>query len=226
MKIGLSIDFDFFCREKQDWDWIHPLHKESYTTWLLRYLNIDLQKECDPHKYADFNPVNMKSILSENGFDFSESQYGVADNHVYAHSFFCHDKQIKTIINFDAHHDCWPIYKNKIDCSSWLTSLKNVKAVSVYPKWKDPYADSEPDRDVKIIKWKDFKNEKHKYKVLKTFICRSSPWVPPHLDSLFLKFVDSFTKYPLISYEKIVLRNQTALQQISKIRNKELTNAR
>jgi len=184
-KIALSIDFDFFVREDPIWDFghseINPIFLQA--AWATRYLHIDLEKECDIKKYADFLPSKLWENLLPKGLHLlSQVPCLIADSHLDA-AYWIKNNEHDLIINLDAHHDCWPIPKGGIDCGSWLTPY-TIETISVYPTWKDSNWDNPPTRKISIVKWKDFKLSELGL-ITKIFACRSSAWIPPHLDEDF-----------------------------------------
>lgn len=193
MKVDLSIDFDFFIREDIEWDWGHREDTLFLNTiWPVRYANnvMDIRKETDVDKFADFHPIKILPNLKEKGFDISKTkELFLCESHLGIVQSFDNDKiDADILISLDAHHDAWD--KKEVDCGSWLNHFMKKKlyrkAIVVYPKWKDKRDDGKklPKRDdVGIVYWHDF--PKVNYEVQRIFLCRSGCWVPPHHDADF-----------------------------------------
>lgn len=218
--IGLSIDFDFFCREDEGWEFGHSENGSEFKdiAWTARYLHLDLVKECNPNVYADFLPEELLEKLEDRGLIIPpDCPLGIADSHLAAHSWFKSEK-LDMIVHIDAHHDAWPIPKTGIDCGSWLTDFL-IPTIAVYPKWKDPNIDPTPAREgVDIIRWSHFKMTQPNM-VVKAFLCRSSAWVPPHLDVMFGDLVSVLSeRMSPISLECIKPRPELDLKRIAKFR--------
>lgn len=216
--IGLSIDFDFFCREDPNWQFGHS-DKDSLATWASRYLHIDLIKETDIKKYADFEPSLILEKLKEKNLTILKNTIlGIADDHSLAYGFFKRFNN-NLIINIDAHHDCWPITSEYIPCSNWLTRL-NTDSITVYPKWKDINLDTEISKtNHKNIKWMDFEiNESNMINCV--FICRSPQWVAPHLDQEFYKMINNMIKILAPEYLQQIKPRLINFKEINEIKNK------
>lgn len=205
IRIGLSIDFDFWARELPEWDLGHSENSvimNSPIVWISRYLHIDLQKECDIGTYADFEPNDVINRLDEKGIRIiKNTTLGIADSHKFAYNYFNRMKDnLDLIINLDAHHDSWSIpdkwVAQDVDCGNWVTAL-GIENMWVYPTWKDPQTMPEPISVKHRYAWKDF-NFTDNNIVMAIFLCRSSAWVPPHLDNDFGDLVETLSNefYP------------------------------
>jgi len=195
MKTLLSIDFDFFIREDPLWDFGHNEGSEIFMTlaWLARYLSINLYKETNIKKYADFMPKNIVKKLKWLGFKLEKPRVVVADSHKHA---FNETKKLKEcrVFNFDAHHDYWDD-SSKVSCANWLLKSEFShyikEATWIPPSWLCKF-DYELPQSSKIetlffdtLTENQFKNTK----VDTLFLCRSGCWVPPHHDVEFFKMV-------------------------------------
>lgn len=217
LKIGISIDFDFFVREDDEWGFGHN-EKDRTGIWTSRYLHVDLHRECDPKKYADFKPEDLLEKFKEKGILIpNDVPLGIADSHLRALKWFENDN-LDLIINFDAHHDCWVIPMGGPDCGSWLTALP-FDAICVYPKWKDISIDPDPaKKNVKLLHWENFEMNEPNI-VTKIFLCRSGAWVPPHLDDLFGDLIHNLSINTLPRYlESLEIRPELNYSQIEKFR--------
>ena len=203
IRVGLSLDFDFFCYEDPSWDFGHTEISSIYQSsavWALRYVHYDLERLSNIDK-ADFYPLDIFNQLKDRNLTIMDNAIaGFADSHKHAYDFFAsYGDDIDLIINIDAHHDCWYYDDNSnIDGANWLTALRK-KAIWVYPSWKNPELDENPYCDIEKIRWTDF-DMKEENRVIAMFVCRSSAWVPPHYDVLYSKFVERISDrlYPKI----------------------------
>jgi hypothetical protein len=213
LRIGLSIDFDFFCYEDPAWDLGHneDEHTSSNAVWMSRYLHIDLQKECDIASKADFEPIDVINRLDEKGIRIlKNTPLGVADSHKYAYKYFQDmGNNLDLILNLDAHHDSWPMKDpdfddSDVDCGNWVTAL-DLPTIWVHPNWADPKTLPDPISVKQSYAWKDF-NFTDNNIVMGIFLCRSSAWVPPHLDDEFGEMLHELSKelYPeYLQYPKV-----------------------
>ena len=209
----LSIDFDYFIREDNAWDWTHgeaPFYQGPM--WTIREsqainAGIDLRKETDPNKYATPKPLLFFDTLAHMGFDFSKTPVFVADSHALAYPTFCDAPRKKNtrILNFDAHHDLGydlgqvkkHIAEGICDCADWLmvtlASCKTLTAQVIYPTWKGlcEWEFTHLARVAEPMVWSKPKVSKLAGPISRIFICRSGSWVPPWYDKLFIDFVKS-----------------------------------
>ena len=193
----VSIDLDFFCREKLEWDWGHSEDPEGSTLFSITvYYN-----ETDPYIYADCLPSEFCDKLQIKGFVFnSKTKILASSSHKDAYLFFKNMKS-KEIYNFDAHHDCgYAKYKLsnifELDCENWAYNLnknKNKSIITVYPKWRNINDEEGPCCKTKIIKFSDLELN-NKKEVEAVFISQSPAWVPSHFDNYFLDLVNIICK--------------------------------
>jgi hypothetical protein len=151
------VDFDYFIREKEEWDWGHGESSFFRGTqmWAIREaqalaLGQDLRAETNPDKYANPKPLEFFETLHRMGYDFSSTPVFVADSHAFAYPTFCSmaKKKDRFLLNFDAHHDLgYNVKKIKehlkvqeSDCGDWLLmtlmKCRKVKGYVVYPPWR------------------------------------------------------------------------------------------
>lgn len=152
-KIWLSLDWDFFCREKPEWDWGHTETRiHQVLSWAVRASTSlargeDLRKETSL-KYAKPAPGRFWQSLQRLGFTFDRtSKLGIADSHRHAYRFFTGEPDDVQIVHVDAHHDLFysvdaldtSIEQDDPRCDDWhlLTLLRgNIRSLVVYPPWK------------------------------------------------------------------------------------------
>jgi hypothetical protein len=204
VKTIISVDFDFFVRENPLWDWGHSENNPIFinVAWQARYGTEDLYKECDIKKYADFDPCLLITELIKLGFKFkSNFKLRIADSH--RHCYEAIEEIGKSrVYNFDTHHDLWRENKKQIDCANWLWRAVEdglVKYVHwIAPSWSEEFNNGdehwfndEPEyrKFINGHYFKTFKLDKKPVEVDALFICRSSCWVPPHLDPDFLGMI-------------------------------------
>lgn len=200
MKVDLSIDFDFFIREKPMWDWGHKEGQTFYNfapLWLIRYsnLNLDIVKETNIDTYADFNPIDIVEALESKGFDLTGvKELGYGDSHVYALYAF-KDTEAGVMINIDAHHDMWPIGEY-LDCGNWITFLISVELYSsirlVYPKWLNGSALKSLKMKKGSMSWDMLDGTG--LEVNRIYFCKSGSWVPPHHDKIYIAAFQELSK--------------------------------
>jgi len=207
----VSIDFDYFIREKTGWDWGHcetNLHLNQI--WDIRYStdSIDIKKETDPAIYADFMPDELKNKLAEKNLflnDFTSTAN--AESHLAILEFFkAIGYDCDLFINIDAHHDLFGGETHKTNggftCENWwfnvLAKNPTAKHIWIYPNWlsdklsKAYMQAMELPRPVKSMTFSEL-NLSDDYAIKGLFFCRSGCWVPPHLDPLFNQMCCSFT---------------------------------
>ncbi len=195
--VGITIDFDFFVPEDPIWDMQHAetqLHHK--VLWELRGDLLDVIKTNGEER------VFWSSVLPQ--LNLNERILSVSDSHAWAMSDAAL-QDVDMIINFDQHHDCWPIEDANADAGMvaahnwltwWLSQDGNRKALWVYPDGLDldnygaPVWEVEP--QFKQVRWSDFDASKFLLAgdtVTAMHVCRSGCWVPPWLDEDFLAFV-------------------------------------
>jgi hypothetical protein len=197
MKVDLSIDWDFFVREKIEWDFGHReslLFIRPAPLWLLRYAVLDLVDETDIRKYADFYPTDILKEFEQKGLKVNGAEMFVAESHVEILYAFGKRYPARYLISLDAHHDFNPV-GDTVSCGNWARYFFErdyyEKMMFVFPKWKE-YAKCEfggkiSHRILCYPSWKDF--PKGDYEVKRIFLCRSGAWTPPHHDDEFVKLV-------------------------------------
>ncbi len=199
--IFLSIDFDYFIREKIIWDWGHSEDQErlsmfSNVIWPIRYGSIDIFKETNPKTYADFQPLEILKKLYNKGLNINhQTKLGIAESHEKAYPFFANGGNPHLLIHFDAHHDLYS--KGKLNCGNWVYHMAkkypNLKVLFVYPKWakNEHLSNAEKDISKEILKDVDIKYITYEQlhvinqNINKIFICRSGVWTPVHFDPTF-----------------------------------------
>jgi len=213
MRIYLSVDFDYFSREEEEWDWGHnetPTFEDiAWYTRVRWYDDTSLERFAKPH------PSNFWSTLQQLGYTFDDCRsFTVANSHMWAAHDFLNVSPGDMIINFDAHHDMgysdWAtlnskwLRRNRVDCSNWLLLLLHrlswLRAAVVYPPWKGE-RELDPERPKPWLKSKTITDrfqhlvyDEERVRELAgpvggVFIAKSSAWLPPWHDEAFEEFV-------------------------------------
>jgi hypothetical protein len=202
MGVLVTVDLDFFCREKAEWDWGHSEDNAifSETAWISRYLQVDLYKETDL-EHADFIPADFCNKLVEKGFVLNnKTKILTGLSHKDAYNFFKNNKSCE-LYNFDAHHDSGYDLINdykKVDCENWVWFLKRnnpyLKYTWIIPKWFEWEGYNKPDFSCNKISFRELELNKPKI-IDRLYIAQSPVWVPPHFDKYFIDLVNSLKKY-------------------------------
>jgi hypothetical protein len=239
-KVFLSVDFDYFAREEDEWDWGHAEYTDlAWFTRVRHFEETSLERHATPH------PRDFWTKLVEAGFSFDDcGTFSVADSHLWAAPDFLDlaPGQVE-IVNFDAHHDMgykpWKelkqewLDKGRVDCSNWLLGLlyaqPNLTASVVYPPWKGTREVDEggpPSWKNKALKGR-FSYGVYSEELLKKlagdvvgiFIAKSSAWMPPWHDQAFVDFVeDGASTFDLIAempYESQERRNPMTVREFN-----------
>ena len=227
--IYLSIDFDYFVREKIIWDWGHSENYERLNLfgnliWPIRYGSVDIFKETDPKTYADFQPIEILQRLRDKGLHINnQTKLGIAESHEKAYPFFANGGNPHLLIHLDAHHDLYS--KGTLNCGNWLYHLAKkyhqLKVLFVHPNWAldEHLSSAEKDISKDILKEVNIKYITYdqlpvlNQDIDKIFVCRSGVWVPPHFDRVFENMVkliafsgilgNNITEYGLIKRDVI-----------------------
>lgn len=231
----VSIDFDYFIREKIIWDWGHNERPDvmglfSNAIWIARYSspNIDVFKETEPKTYADFEPLDILKKLREKGLKFtSRTKMAIADSHEKAYEFFVNGnkKKPEIMLHIDAHHDMYS-QNDEVHCGNWMyhftKQFPKTKVYYVYPKWA--LEEGLFDKQLKPLIWTTFdKLPVFKKTVDKLFVCRSSVWTPPHHDQTFEMMVQLLAMFSGIQPQNVIdygviKRNAPTYEETQKMR--------
>ena len=180
----ISVDWDFFIPEKQNWD---LGHRES-----LLYLKILWM-----HRLYLKNEMKVNGLLRGfwNQMEFEEHPYVfVSDSHAFvmrAINAIQTNHKIDRVVLFDAHHDCWKKEKEgEIYCHDWGTHFRETggELVWVYPD-DEQHADMSGWSVPPSLERVPFGSQIELGKIIGIHICRSGCWTPPWLDKRFISFV-------------------------------------
>lgn len=229
--VVLSVDFDFFVREKIEYDWGH---KEApffiNEVWPIRAMqDIGIIEETS----VIGNPAALAQELENLKWKFKKNcKLSIAESHASAYGAL-RGKENLEIINIDAHHDIAYGQIDRLDCGNWIAMLAidgTLKKVTVvYPEWRrEEDFDRPSDETLRKIRGLGVEvdivygiGSTHPRKVDEVFIARSGAWVPPWNDEAFMDFVSSWifrtngcTLYTYDSIEKF--RRNFPLEEIKK----------
>lgn len=144
----------------------------------------------------------------------------VSDSHKWAYDDITKYKPVGNnlqVINVDFHHDCYTMNEG-IDCGNWLGHLANLPDVDEFQAIWVKRPDSDDlccPGDISYLKGVEAKHpqflqdafigdlhslDKTHFDML--YICRSSCWSAPHLDSEFLEFCRKCKKHVGWCYEE------------------------
>lgn len=221
MKTLLSIDWDYWCPEKPEYDfghqesplYIHHLWRGRAAQFLFR--GIDYREAMPLEHDEGVPPLMVRKRMEELGWKFNlQAPPVVSESHVFAYEQVIGIGEPVTIVNLDAHHDIFyqdhasELSKEKhVLCGDWIGHLIDNgypvdRLVQVYPLWRDtfPYnaekvhevqRDFLREHEVEFAVRYGFENVDPK-EVTHLFICRSGAWTPPWLDLHFSRMVDAF----------------------------------
>ena len=192
MKTLLTVDWDFFCEEKPEWDFGHQ--ESLIFLKMLWTTRIGIKAE-------------MRTTGAESGFWEQLRKVGdlkaplwASDSHAYAYQLL---KGVRRVVLFDAHHDCWMADSLGVDkkargvyCHNWLrvwlNGSKKRSATWVRPGWQKhcELPDDMKGRVEVLDRWDG--SDLRLDGPVGVHVCRSGCWVPPWLDGAFLAFLGAF----------------------------------
>lgn len=190
MKTLITIDWDFFCPEKPEWD---LGHQESLMFLKMLWggrIGLLNEMKTDGNELIFWDWIRKK-------VNIDRAPMFVSDSHCFAYNLL---KGVDRVISFDAHHDCWEGDSLGVDKSErgvfchnwlreWLGGSRRRKATWVAPIWLGedcPLPEGVERLEKKI--WSQFTDLDIEGSVV-VHVCRSGCWVPPWLDKAFLAFL-------------------------------------
>lgn len=196
----LSIDFDFFQEVDKETlneypDGCDLSTKLSEIVWGSRCAksNPNCEKILSV-QLAKSLYYQMLSILSKQSSDIPVL---IAQSHVNIFDFLLDIKdenpeQPLEIINVDLHHDLFNDNPD-LDCGNWLKHIKDMYEDTIIhwiarPISMECYAIRDEDKLGKLVETDFSKIKDMQFDAI--FICRSDPWLPPHLDKYFDRLVE------------------------------------
>lgn len=205
-KTILSIDFDFFVKEKLEWDWGHkesPLFIE--VVWPIRASTMLAQGlDIIAETSVIGNPEDLIRDLEKLKWEFRKKfKLSIAESHSSAYYALKGKKNLE-IINIDAHHDITYGQTEHLNCGNWIACLALEGSVSkvtiVYPEWrkKDNF-DYPSDNTLEILDKLGVEvnivygiESLAPKTISEVFIARSGAWVPPWTDDSFMDFIPTW----------------------------------
>jgi len=156
--IWLTIDWDYFAIEREEWKWAHAETETYYgSVWEVRLAlakaqGLDLKESA---KLDDPHPRDFWKTLRGLGYRFDDlCEVIVGDSHQHGNKVFsrsnCEGPSLADtrLVNFDAHHDLTynmaqferDALRGNVTCENWLlmthlTQLQ-LKSLIVFPPWK------------------------------------------------------------------------------------------
>jgi len=207
----LDIDFDFFVKETVFHDFAYQESKLfMQAIWGIRFMSaysnpcgepVDLTREFILDNEA------MNEILDFVKKCSCVKNWAVSDIHLFAykyienysvHSSLNRVNRADGIVHIDRHSD-YDTLRDEINAGNWLRYIKeNVnREIPIYwiPQSKnDLYVDKESVRKAMKIKNRIFLKSLNPLNIEHIYLCRSSAWVPPWLDSAYFKFQGELEK--------------------------------
>lgn len=215
MKI-LSIDFDFFQNVKQE------VIKTAYPDGID--ISTDLSNLVWKMHYAYYPELFEISVLEDQLNKLKKillnqkrsCKVMIANSHVHIYDFI-HDNVTVgdklSLVNIDMHHDM--MNENpELDCGNWIQHIiddygtdkvglrwiANPVSLKVYGFTKEELSKVLIPSDLHYI-------EDEAYDMI--FLCRSDPWVPPHLDTYFQEITALILKqFDMIKAEKGIMKTR------------------
>ena len=201
----LDIDFDFFVRETVFHDFGCRESKFFMEAiWDIRFIS------AYANPFGESRDLTKELILDEEAMndvlDFIKKcndvkNWAISDSHLFAYKYI-EDNAIFSlfdgIVHIDRHSD-YNILKDNIHCGNWLRYIKERIPGKVPIYWisqsrNDLYFDKKLIQKVMKIKNKTFLKSLNPLKIEHIYLCRSSAWVPPWLDSAYFKFQGELEK--------------------------------
>jgi len=193
----LVIDWDYFFPSPGDdplFDWGHSESSEIYhdVIWTARAAGLQSAGRALPMTTGQEHTFWQRFRISR-----SATVY-IADSNVQA----CAPavmQRVRHVWLYDAHHDSG--YRGRADlrsltrvgeftCENWTIAywLKRATIHMRYPSWRSYALDLEPEPPIDVDRQVD-DGAPVPEMFSRIFICRSSAWVPPWLDTAFTTFV-------------------------------------
>lgn len=197
MKRVLSIDQDYFQDITKEQIQLYPDGIEtspeiSLLTWAMRYTNMYPNFNPDEIKINDDLWFHMCSIIDHQYCCDKTIPVRIALSHADCYRFikeiFPDEVQLQ-LFNVDMHHDMFNNNK-ELDCGNWINFV--MREYDVELSWfnrdvsLEGYGIYKGKSDVRM--YTDDLSPLDHMTFDAIFICRSDPWIPPHLDERFIGF--------------------------------------
>lgn len=200
----LSIDFDFFVNTSKSIiamcypDGVDVPTELSKLIWAQKYIPNTTTYNILSH--VDINYKLFEQCCSIIAKQDKSIPVLIAQSHKEIYDFICSNVKFLDpidIVNIDFHHDLFND-NEEIDCGNWLRHAKhNFDDCKIHwiarKESLEIYNISEEERSKIGIEY-DFDTIKDGYFDM-LFLCRSDPWVPPHLDVYFDEMVNVISSF-------------------------------
>lgn len=201
----LSIDWDYFfdCTMNDRLDMFPDGADENLAkviqnaVWSLHYSSYDRLIDIDVSAVL---LEQVRSLIIKTCDSTTKGVYFDSHKHLYeAVMQNTAPNDSVEVINIDFHHDTYSSGLEEVDCGNWVNCLGEKRTLTY--KWVKR-CDSDCDR-LNISKSINHMMVTSLYKFLKScqikhfdmiYLCRSSPWSPPHLDAELKEFYDYINK--------------------------------
>ncbi len=210
----LSIDWDFFFNNIEEFDWGHNEENAIFYEWVwqTRAFNRGMLTGKIAGDYIRPNiPDNFWQQIVQN----VPKHLCICDSHSEMDRFLSYIGGKHRVVNFDMHHDFGYRTSNaKLDCGNWALMGMMKGRISeynlIYPEWRKGSPETEEhltldrflEKEVKIFygpsAYKEFPEQ---FDAI--FICRSSCWCPSWADKDFINFVQYWKKYKTLWRNKL-----------------------
>lgn len=225
MKKILSIDWDFFVDATNDERLLlFPDGNENLSPKLCDYI---WSRRYDDERLAEIGCTDdLTTFIEEVVPKLKDSFVYICDSHKHAYSFITglseEDEEV-VVYNLDHHHDLYHYRTSDelVNCGNWGTILLEDRPNTEYIWVKrddsdsiDIFGEEVPARMIDFDQFlKEFKEDPDSFKYV--FVCKSSMWSPPHLDS---KFTDFCTRLYKARLGVLIYENATACRNLGEVR--------
>lgn len=197
----LSVDWDFFFPDTQQFDW--QMNEERFLyyelIWPIRWTNSGIfDRSIKARRIMHPNPIAHQFWNGLRGRISKWSKLVVVDSHADLKHFLDGLSSSFSIWNFDQHHDCGYGERNhKLNCGNWAQKLQEEKRITkyhqVYPEWRRIEVEpSAPPQWADVSYYGEEIPLPDKFQIV--FVCRSSPWTPSWSDNLWIYFIEWFKR--------------------------------
>lgn len=207
MKTFLSIDWDyFFTATEFDRIMYFPDGREYEEDSICDYIWSTKYAKDSPVPSIDVDRESLRKIRSI--IDKIIAVHGgsapiqIAESHLWAYHFITsltHKKETFQVLNIDYHHDLYD-YCEELNCGNWVNNLYRER-----PNLEYTWLARKDSEDLDSAERDDEFNLRvvHSFSVIDDdfinncagiFICKSSMWSPPHLDSFLCRLANRIMK--------------------------------
>lgn len=194
----LSIDWDFFFPDTQQFDWQMNEDQPFYyeLIWPIRWANSALFKPEVKAKRIMHPNVSQLHFLEKIEKQIPKFHcLALTDSHKDLYTILEEVNTTFRVWNFDQHHDCgYGKRDHDLNCGNWAQVLRREEKLEqftqIYPEWRRTLPEEDGPN------WADIRYEGEEIDLPErfdvVFICRSSPWTPSWSDHIWLRFINWF----------------------------------